>query len=175
MKDHINQFEKLREARDFHAPAEIPPLSLPQVNLTFLTSLGKSWNLFHQALGPTAYTMPTGELFARVEAMESINSPAKTKSLNSSDSLALISRIDNRGHARKSNRSNNRFKPYSNSQFKPNSNSIDNDDSCNYCKQPGHFIDDCFKKRWADTQWVQGGKKGSKSKSSENRDDAIPH
>ena len=108
----------------------------------------------------------TGELFARIP------NSAKSQSSTSTDPLALISRMDN--CSRKPNQATgNRFKPYQNSHPKMNLNSAtDNDDCCSYCKQAGHTIDDCYKKRWADTQWVQGGKKGSPtSNSAENRGD----
>jgi len=70
MKNHINQIFKLKEARDFHAPTDIAPLSIVQVNLTFLNSLDSGWKLFHQALSDNTYTMKTGELFVRVEVLD---------------------------------------------------------------------------------------------------------
>src|SRR5436190_22979321 len=56
--------------RDFHMPTDTTLLSVSQVNLAFLNSLGTPWKLLHQALGDSTYTMKTGELFARVEAMD---------------------------------------------------------------------------------------------------------
>jgi Integrase core domain len=176
MKDHVNEFTRLREARDFNAPANIPPLSVAQVNLAFLNSLGFGWNLFHQALGDNAYTMKSGELFARVEAMDSTTNTA----FNSpTDSKALVTRIDSPNQARlrnekKGKRSGKRFKPYpkkSNSNSESNANA---DNACKYCKQPSHTIENCYKKKWADSQWTVGGKKGSSaSKSAEKPQDST--
>ena len=94
MKNHINQFSKHKEARDLHAPADITPLSIAQVNLAFLNSLDPGWKLFHQALGDNAYMVKTGELFARVEVLDRSESPAKTQS--PADGHALVSRTDDR-------------------------------------------------------------------------------
>lgn len=158
LKDHINKFSKLREARDFYAPAGTPPLSRAQVNLAFLTSLGDQWKLFHQALGNAAYTMKTGELFARVQAMD--ESTPKNSSPNT-QAQALSSRI--KGHGGHKQKGKHRFKPYNKSKKTKSSDDAskpakNEKDTCNYCKQPGHFIKDCLKRKWADSQWSKGNK-----------------
>ena len=52
MKDHINQFTLLQQEVDYQRPGNIPELTITEINLNFVRSLGKEWRVFHQALGP---------------------------------------------------------------------------------------------------------------------------
>jgi len=69
IQQHIDEFTKLHEDVEYHSPPGTNPMSTAQVNLAFLRSLGEKFEIFQQAMGDRAYTINTGELFARVRAM----------------------------------------------------------------------------------------------------------
>ena len=77
VKNHIEVFTRLKEERDISAPENITPLDTVRTNLAILTSLGEPWKLFHQALGDSAQTVKTGELFAEVLAMVDTTTPSQ--------------------------------------------------------------------------------------------------
>jgi hypothetical protein len=161
MQEHIDKFEKLREARDVNAPADVPPLKPKEVNLAFLASLGKDWRLFHQSLGTAVDTMKSGELYARVKAIDEDNDHDDDDEVQ-----ALIASHSNK-RFKSNNNQHNKFQsnPESgqNSKYRRNKNngndnrnlsSIDRNKRCFYCRMRGHVGEDCFKKKWADTQRV---------------------
>jgi len=158
MKAHIDTFTRLKEERDISAPDNIGTLSTAETNLAFLASLGEPWKLFHQALGDSAHTIKTGELFAKVLAMDdSDNKP------QSSDFKPLANALNtNYKDSRYSNKKKgNRSQPYN------------KDLNCKYCKQRGHTIEKCYKKMWADQQWNRKKKDGRKY--SNSRQDSAPN
>ena len=166
IKDHINKFTKLKEARDFHAPENFAPLTTEQVNLAFITSLGNPWKLFHQALGDNLYTMRTGELFAKVEAMDSSFSMPNQQSETDPRALTVSNKTNYNGTKKK------RYHPYSNDDKNSDSSQTDSDPNkdfdgkgrCRYCHQYGHGRTKCYKKMWSDTQFT-----GKKSRDDANK------
>jgi len=143
MKSHIDHFTRLKEERDISAPENILPLDIAQTNLAFLASLGDSWKLFHQAIGDSAQTMKTGELFAKVLAMDDSNTTSQAAAAAAAPAHALNTKYksNNRHFTTKKSFKSQSSKPYDKS-------------TCFYCKQRGHTIDKCHKKIWADTQWL---------------------
>ena len=58
----------------------------------------------------------------------------------------------NRGGSRgRFNRGRGGFSNFGQRHF--SNRNVSNDDTCRYCKNRGHSIDQCFKKQWADRQW----------------------
>jgi len=158
MKAHIDTFTRLKEERDISAPDNIGTLSTAETNLAFLASLGEPWKLFHQALGDSAHTIKTGELFAKVLAMD--DSDNKTQS---SDFKPLANALN----------TNYKDSHYSNKKKGNRSQPYNKDLSCKYCKQQGHTIEKCYKKMWADQQWNRKKKDGRKY--SNSRQDSAPN
>jgi len=156
MEDHIRKFKQLRAELDYQHPSGVLPMERPLVNLSFLTSLitGEDeaedtiWQNFHTALGDNVATMPTEQLFARVRAYEAsrIRKPSETIP---SDAQALIA------SAPRNHKGKNNAHPYSkknksdfNFNFK-----FDRSKYCAYCKQNGHDIKECLKKKYIDIQY----------------------
>jgi hypothetical protein len=172
MKEHIDRFVNLWHERDLSAPIDTPPLPLAQVNLAFLTSLGEPWRNYHMALADNAYTMPSGELFAQVDASAETSQAARPRP---PDANALSTRFDTRNNGgrrnKKSGGNSRRFQPYPAAKSQQNGSSPPKtiNGNCSYCKQPGHTRDDCFKLKWSEKQWLVGGKKGNNGKPNESR------
>ena len=51
MDDYINQFTKLLQDLEYHKPTNIEEKEKGIINLTFIVSLDKGWEVFQQAKG----------------------------------------------------------------------------------------------------------------------------
>ena len=104
LQNHIDEFTKLQEAVDYHAPPGTPQMSKSQINLAFLRSLGKPWETFQQAMGDKAHDITTGELFARVKAIDEARDDEPSES-TIANARALSTRISDSSVSRSNNRS----------------------------------------------------------------------
>jgi len=176
MKDHIDHFSALQETRDFVAPPHVGPLTNQQINIAFLASLGKDYSIWRQALGVTVNTMTPGQLFAEAQALDEEND-SRTDSTSANnlprDPNALNSNYSyghskGNGKTKFNGKGNGRFKPYDKSRSEQRT----SDEKCAYCKEPQHKREECFKKMWADHQWINGKpKKHYSRKSAKNNGD----
>jgi hypothetical protein len=101
INDHINIFTKLHTDVKYHAPPDTKPMSNAQINLAFLCSFGRKFEMFQQAMGDQTYKLKPGELFARVRAfIDSKDEPdekekEKEKAPEGAKSLSLRISDDN--------------------------------------------------------------------------------
>src|SRR6266496_2077909 len=105
MDDHINQFTRLLQDLEYHKPANAKAKGKGIINLTFVASLGKGWEVFQQAKGQTLQTMSTSALFAEVRAIDARNKPARenpqppeTKALGTNVTNGNPSNYEDNGH-----------------------------------------------------------------------------
>src|SRR5216117_232572 len=73
MEDYINKFTCLIQEIDLHRPKEIPEMSIAQVNLTFIRSLGEKYETFYHSISKEIHTMNTAELFARIKIIDALH------------------------------------------------------------------------------------------------------
>jgi len=69
MNEHIDKFNMLLQQVNYDKPPEIPELSPAAINLSFLQSLGKDWEVWGVAKGEALRGTPTAELIAEVRAL----------------------------------------------------------------------------------------------------------
>ena len=69
MNDHINKFNNLLQMVKYNRPKGIPESTKASINLYFLQSLGKDWEVWGLAKGKSLRTQPTAELMAEVRAL----------------------------------------------------------------------------------------------------------
>jgi len=55
IQSHIDEFTNLHEEVEYHSPPGTNPMSIAQVDLAFLRSLGEKVEIFQQAMGDRAY------------------------------------------------------------------------------------------------------------------------
>ena len=80
IQTHVNEFTRLLADTQYHAPPGTPKMTDPQINLAFLRSLGKDFEIFQQAMGNQTYTLKPGELYAKVRAIaESKDGPSNNQ------------------------------------------------------------------------------------------------
>src|SRR5437667_12036360 len=72
MEDYINKFTGLIQEIDLHRPKEIPEMSIAQINLTFIRSLGEKYETFYHSISKEIHTMNTAELFARIKVIDAL-------------------------------------------------------------------------------------------------------
>jgi len=183
MTDHINRYVQLQQQVDYHRPSSEHLLSPAKVNLNFIRSLGPDWRTFHQSISNEIRAMPRSELFARVRIFSQNspeNTPSvPTSNLTTFDEKPQWNISDQRRkqptfrrNSTRPFRFRNRFNQTNNSNiqsfgrrfprprffqnnrfqsFRTNTRRYNN--TCHYCKNPCHTIDQYLKKQWADQQW----------------------
>jgi len=176
MKDHIDEFESIRQQIEFHSTE---PMPAKDVNVAFLISLGDSetWKNYRNANLHRTITMRTVDLIAEVSLIDDSTTTMVSSSPASSEGTearALTTSFSyqarpQRGGFRGSYRSNyhgsrgrNRGGRHLRPPFNPDGycegckkrgHSIEDcPTKCNYCKERGHLTDDCFKLKWVNEQ-----------------------
>ena len=177
IQQHIDDFTKLHEDVEYHSPPGTNPMSTAQVNLAFLRSLGEKFEIFQQAMGDRAYTINTGELFARVRAMvesrddyeeEKENKPmtnAKALSLRISDDNGQgrgkggfrggkgkrggfgRGRGDGGGFRGAGFRGSFRGGRFGRPNFNRFKSNFDGSKACTHCQRVGHTFEECRTRR----------------------------
>ena len=114
MQSHIDAFELLQSTIDNNS---ITPMSNPDVNQTFITSLGDSWNQFHQANQHNLSIWTLEEVYDEVKAFEEVAKTrvtlgSTTSSFSSNSSIPLTSGQANVAFSKKGKRKN--YGPYNN-------------------------------------------------------------
>jgi len=144
MSKHITEFERLQLEVDFNCTGSQNPLTLSDINLTFLLSLGPEWAHLRNNLGGRLHTMSTAVLFAEVMAEDEEKKLKDKKNTNAeSPSTALYSNY-------RGNRPSNRPENNSDSSYKFNN--PKQRKFCKYCKKLGHEIHECRKKKYVDNK-----------------------
>jgi hypothetical protein len=154
MRDHINQFTRLVDERNFQAPEGTPALPDSLVNLAFLRSLGPDWFGFYLSVSLSSHTFRPGEVYAQAMELEmatSVDNPVQQSTIQTQpqhpiDTLSLEPRLSD------GSRFKGRFKPYHSKpnqhRFRENSGGHRNENGpfCVYCKRKGHTRDQCFRR-----------------------------
>ena len=150
MKDHIQEFTRRQEEVDYQRPGDIPLMTNTQINLAFMRSLGDDWKVFHQALGDRVNTLKPAELYAQVLAYDEANdvSGTATQSYTPPAAQALQAFRKTRFPQKRRYGSKPRFLP----RFPSTTRDYNPKEFCRYCRKPGHNINECFKKKYVDSQ-----------------------
>jgi hypothetical protein len=180
MKDHVDEFESIRQQLEFHSGSV---MSQSDVNVAFLISLGESddWKNYRNSNLHRAITMRTVDLIAEVTIIDDSNLAASSStpsSFQGTDARAYATSLPSSyrgGHQRGGYRGSYRG---GNSGGRGGNNNrggrhlrpaFDTEVSCegcqrrghvveecplkcNYCKERGHLIENCFKQKWANEQ-----------------------
>src|SRR5271154_3898447 len=194
LEEHINRFIKLQHEVNLNSPPGVPPMTETLANLAFLRSLGDEWSDFQRSIGPRAYTMKPGELFAEVRAEDSKNPSKESKS--SAKAYTTQFQHDGgrgrggyrgryRGHrgrggcgrGRKYNggqRNNN----YGGGRIqRPTEKDVDMSLHCSFCKEFGHPYNDCKKRIWWETQKIDKSENNGNRRPPDNQssNDVVPY
>jgi gag-polypeptide of LTR copia-type len=177
MKDHVDEFESIRQRLEFHSGSV---MSQSDVNVAFLISLGESeaWKNYRNSNLHRAITMRTVDLIAEVTIIDDSNVAASSStpsSFHGTEARALATSLSssyrgghqrggyrgsyrggsNRGRGGNNNRSVRR--PFDTEQYcegcEKRGHVVEECPlKCNYCKERGHLIENCFKQKWANQQ-----------------------
>jgi hypothetical protein len=79
MNEHINKFNSLLQAVNYNRPPEVPELGLASINLSFLQSLGRDWEIWGMAKGIALRSTPTAQLMAEVRALAMRDQPSSSQ------------------------------------------------------------------------------------------------
>ena len=174
MDAHITRFNHLLQEAEYNKPTSIPPMKPEAVNLQFLQSLGKDWEIFAIAKGESIRTLSTAELYAEVRARDARNSaPAPAPAPSQPEpAKAFTTRFKNDNGNRNGNRNSHGGKGNNNNNNNNNRNndgsggrgrgrgrgrggnggriekkksSFDPDKYCRRCQAVGHDIYICWK------------------------------
>ena len=177
MKDHIDEFESIRQKIEFHSSE---PMSMKDINIAFLISLGDSdtWKNYRNSNLHRAVNMKTVDLIAEVTIIDdSSNSAVSSSSISppfEGPARALATSFPSSyrgGHQRGTYRGTYRSSRGGNSNRsgRPLRTAFNTEEycegcqkqgliveecplKCNYCKEHGHLIDNCFKLKWVNEQ-----------------------
>ena len=169
MEEHIRKFKKLRAELNYQRPVGVLPMERALVNLAFLTSLitgddeteDTIWRNFRAALGDNISTMLTEQLLTRVRAHEAtrIRPPISTSDQASpaspsthTDAQAMTTFIPKNQFKNLKGKKFHLYKNKHRSDFNFNF-KFDRSKYCAYCKQNGHGIHECLKKKYIDIQY----------------------
>jgi len=142
MEDYINKFTGLIQEIDLHRPKEIPEMSIAQINLTFIRSLGEKYETFYHSISKEIHTMNTAELFARIKVIDALHAkpdePKTTMLITKTFKPNLRSYKGKGSYRGKGNY--RQFRPYQGNYNRfPN-----NGSECAYCHKRGHTKENCF-------------------------------
>ena len=152
IQTHIDAFTTHLQDLNYNLDAPLPDVD---VNIVFLASLGSSWQTFQQSMGERVNTLKPAMLYAEVLAFDAqkVRAELSEKAVQGneeSDKVANFTRI-HRGriekrhgkggsqhgnHKQKHGESSGHWTGYDKRKF------------CNYCKNTGHLVDECFKLLW---------------------------
>ena len=177
MKDHIDEFESIRQKIEFHSSE---PMLMKDINIAFLISLGDSdtWKNYRNSNLHWAVNMKTVDLIAEVTIIDDSSNFAVSSSSISlpfegpDHTLATSFPSSYRGrhqrgtyrgtyHGGRGGNSNRGGRPlrtdfnteeYCEGCQKRGHIVEDCSLKCNYCKERGHLIDNCFKLKWVNEQ-----------------------
>ncbi len=175
MKEHIDEFESIRQQIEFHS-AE--PMSAKDINVAFLISLGDSetWKNYRNANLHRTVNMRTVDLIAEVSIIDDSSTSSSTPSFEGTDAQALTTSFSYQGRSQRggfrgsyrgnyrgsrggnSNRGGRHLRPpfnpdgYCEGCQKRGHPVEECPIKCNYCKERGHLIDNCYKLKWVNEQ-----------------------
>lgn len=159
MEAHISSFSKYLQEVECSKPSGIAPLTQKAINLKFLTSLSRNWEVFGMAKGDNIRQMTTAALFAEVCAIDarkmSYSVASQPQPSSTPSTHALVTNFQNNrrnqgcgsrnnsrsghGNRQKQGRgSSNRRGNDRNSSFDPNK-------YCRHCQIVGHDVYICRK------------------------------
>ena len=149
IQTHIDTFTTHLQDLNYNLAVPLPDVD---VNITFLASLGSSWQTFQQSMGERVNTLKPAMLYAEVLAFDAqkVRAELSEKAVQGneeSDKIANFTRI-HRGRIEKRRGKGGSHSGNHHGELSGHWTGHDKRKFCNYCKKTGHFVDECFKLLW---------------------------